>query len=64
MPGKQLKEELERHISPEKIAAFVNEAISAEEREPIIEHLSNCPRCRKLVSEVVRSQAAVKDPDL
>lgn len=64
MPGKQLKEEWERHLSPEEIAAFVNEAISTEEREPMIEHLSNCPRCRKLVSDVVRSREAVKDPDL
>jgi len=61
--AKRLKRKSQRHISPETIAAFVNAKISSKERELIISHLADCPRCRKLVSKVVLSRAAVKDPD-
>jgi len=63
VPAKRLKRKPQRHISPEVIAAFVNDKISRKERDPIISHLADCPRCRKLVSKVVLSRAAIKDPD-
>jgi len=63
VPAKRLKRKPQRHISPEAIAAFVNDKIARKERDPIISHLADCPRCRKLVSKVVLSQVAVKDPD-
>lgn len=52
-----------RHLANEEIAAFLAGNISYAEREQVLLHLADCDRCRKMVAEIVVSQAAVKDPD-
>lgn len=52
-----------RHLANEEIAAFLAGNISCAERELVLRHLAGCDRCRKMVAEIVASQAAVKDPD-
>jgi hypothetical protein len=51
-----------RHISSEDIAAFMDKNVLPKKRKAIALHLAYCERCRKIVSEVVLSQAAVTDP--
>ncbi len=51
-----------RHISSEDIAAFVDDKVVSTRRQAIVLHLVRCERCRKIVSEVVLSQSAIKDP--
>lgn len=51
------------HISDEDLAALADHRVSLKERKAIIAHLSHCRRCRKIVSEVMLSRSAVKDPD-
>lgn len=60
--GRRLKANSRQHLTPEEIAAFVNPKMSVQDSELIIKHLSNCPHCRRLVSEVVLSRTATKDP--
>jgi hypothetical protein len=49
------------HLSSEETAAFLSDNLSYGERELIIQHLAYCQNCRRMVAEIVKSQAAVED---
>jgi len=61
--ARRLSQKTLRHASSEKIAAFIDQNLSSEDRERVIQHLAECSRCRKIAAEAIRSQGAVDDPD-
>jgi predicted anti-sigma-YlaC factor YlaD len=52
-----------QHITDEDVAAFLCNAVSAEQKELIVFHLSNCDECRSLVAKVVLTFPMVSDPE-
>ena len=52
-----------QHITNEDIAAFLCDSVSAEQKELIIFHLSNCDECSSLVAMVMLSFPVVSDPE-
>ncbi len=43
---------MSRHVSPENLSAYVDEALTATERHDVEKHLLLCERCRKQFAEV------------
>jgi len=50
-------------MTVEEMAAFVSNNVSSAERNLMLQHLADCDHCRKMVADIVCSQAAVKDAD-
>ena len=46
---------------PERLALYVEHMCSEQERREIETHLADCQDCRRIISLVVKSKAAVPD---
>jgi hypothetical protein len=47
---------MDQHIDPERIAAYMDGALSRDERAAAEAHLADCPRCLHLLAAMVRTE--------
>lgn len=50
--------------SIEHLSAYIDQNVTAEEREAIEAHLVECAICRKTVALTIKSQIAAPDPTM
>lgn len=55
-----LPAELEAHLDADELSAYAEDALPASARAHYTEHLADCTRCRKIVSQLAVSAGSVK----